>query len=138
MHAHLLSTSEVPCHLVYNPDSHMSSHFGFIVRYTQNECIMPTCLFNTSVPPLDLSRLDILANPDSYPSSKSASTIKWITLDPCSNLNESDPKLYTNFEFYEIEIHKHLENICIYKAKQFMFTNKQFQTTYIYCTGRCK
>ena len=40
-----------------------------------------------------------------------ASTVKWTTLDPCSGLSESDPKLYTNFEFYEVEIHKHLENI---------------------------
>ena len=36
---------------------------------------------------------------------------KWRTLDPCSGLSESDPKQYTNFEFYEIVIHKHLENI---------------------------
>ena len=42
---------------------------------------------------------------------KGASTVKWTTLDPCSGLSKSDPKLYTNFEFYEIEIHKHLENI---------------------------
>ena len=28
--------------------------------------------------------------------------VKWTTLDPCSGLSESDPKLYTNFEFYEI------------------------------------
>jgi hypothetical protein len=40
-----------------------------------------------------------------------ASTVKWTTLDPCSGLSESDPKLYTNFEFHEIKIHKHLENI---------------------------
>ena len=40
-----------------------------------------------------------------------ASTVKWKTLDPCSNLSASDPKLYTNLEFHEIEIHKHLENI---------------------------
>ena len=40
-----------------------------------------------------------------------ASMVKWTTLDPCSCLSESDPKLYTNFEFYEIGIHKHLENI---------------------------
>ena len=52
--------------------------------------------------------------------------VKWTTLDPCSDLSESDPKLYTNFEFYEIEIHKHLENMWIYKAKQYMFTKKQF------------
>jgi hypothetical protein len=40
-----------------------------------------------------------------------ASTVKWTALDPCSGLSESDPRLYTNFEFYEIEIHKHLESI---------------------------
>jgi hypothetical protein len=40
-----------------------------------------------------------------------ASTVKWTTLDPCSGLSESDPKLYSNFEFHEIKIHKHLENI---------------------------
>jgi hypothetical protein len=40
-----------------------------------------------------------------------ASTVKWTTLDPCTCLSKSDPKLYTNFEFHEIEIHKHLENI---------------------------
>ena len=40
-----------------------------------------------------------------------ASTVKWTTLDPCSSLSESDPKQYTNFEFYEIKIHKHLLNI---------------------------
>ena len=67
-----------------------------------------------------------------------ASTVKWTSLDHCSGLSESDPKLYTNFEFYEIEFYKHLENICIYKAKQFMFTKKQFQTTYIYFRRWCK
>ena len=56
-----------------------------------------------------------------------ASTVKWTALDPCSGLSESDPKLYTNFEFYEIEIHEHLENIWIYKAKRFMFTNLFFK-----------
>jgi hypothetical protein len=40
-----------------------------------------------------------------------ASTVKWTALDPCLGLSESDPKQYTNFEFYEIKIHKHLENI---------------------------
>ena len=47
-----------------------------------------------------------------------ASTVKWTTLDPCSGLSEGDPNLYTNFEFHEIEIHKHLGNIWIYKVKQ--------------------
>jgi hypothetical protein len=37
--------------------------------------------------------------------------VKWTALEPCSGLSESDPKLYTNFELYEIEIHKHLESI---------------------------
>jgi len=40
-----------------------------------------------------------------------ARTVKWTPLDPCSSLSESDPKLCTNYEFYEIEIHKHLESI---------------------------
>ena len=35
-------------------------------------------------------------------------------------------------------MHKHLENICIYKAKQFMFTKKQFQTAYINFRRWCK
>ena len=65
-----------------------------------------------------------------------ASTKKWTTLDPCLGLNESNPDLCTTFEFYEIEIHKHLENICIYKANQFMLTKKN-QTTYIYFTRWC-
>ena len=43
-----------------------------------------------------------------------ASTVKWTTLDACSGLSESDPKLYTNFEFHEIEIHKHLQSQSIY------------------------
>ena len=42
---------------------------------------------------------------------KGASMVKWTALDPRSCLSGSDPKLYTNFKFYEIEIHKHLENI---------------------------
>ena len=42
---------------------------------------------------------------------KSASTVQWTILDPCSASSENDPKLYTNFEFYEIDIHKHLKNI---------------------------
>ena len=43
--------------------------------------------------------------------SKGESMLKWTTLDHRSGLGESDPKIYTNFEFYEIEIHKHSENI---------------------------
>jgi hypothetical protein len=56
-----------------------------------------------------------------------ASTGKWTALDPCSSLSESDPRLYTNFEFYETEFHKHLESIWIYKAKRFMFTKYNFK-----------
>ena len=51
-----------------------------------------------------------------------ASTVKWTSLDPSSGSSESELKQYTNSEFYEIDIHKHLENIWIHKAKQFMFT----------------
>jgi hypothetical protein len=43
--------------------------------------------------------------------SMGTSTVKWTALDPCSGLSESDPKLYTNFDLYEIKIHKHLESI---------------------------
>jgi hypothetical protein len=39
-----------------------------------------------------------------------ASTVRWTALDPCLGLSESDPKLYSNFDLYEIEIHKHLES----------------------------
>ena len=53
--------------------------------------------------------------------------MKWTTLDPCLCLSESDPKLYTNFKIHEIQIHKHLENIRTYKAKQFMFTKNDFK-----------
>ena len=40
-----------------------------------------------------------------------ANTVKWTTPDPCSGLSESDPKIFANFEFYKIEIHKHFKNI---------------------------
>ena len=40
---------------------------------------------------------------------RGASTVKWTNLDPCTCLSESDPKIHTNFEFHEIEIHKHLK-----------------------------
>ena len=56
-----------------------------------------------------------------------ASTVEWTALDPCSSLTESDPKLNTNFKFNEIKIHKHLENICIYKAKQFCSQKNNFK-----------
>ena len=56
-----------------------------------------------------------------------ASTVKWTALDPCSGLSEIDPKLYISFEFYELEIHKHLENVWINKAKQFVFTKNNFK-----------
>ena len=36
--------------------------------------------------------------------SMGASTVKCTALDPCSGLSESDPKLYTNFEFYDINL----------------------------------
>ena len=36
--------------------------------------------------------------------------------------SESGLKLYTNFEFCEEKNHKHLKDILIYKAKQFILT----------------
>ena len=42
------------------------------------------------------------------------------------------------FECHEIEFHKHLKNMWIYKAKQFLFTRKKIQTKFIYCRRRCK
>ena len=30
-----------------------------------------------------------------------ASTVKWVDLDPCTSLRESDSKQFTNFEFCE-------------------------------------
>ena len=59
--------------------------------------------------------------------SRGASTVKWTDLHLCSSLSESHLKLYTNFEFYEIKIHKHLDNIWIYKTKRFMFTKNNFK-----------
>ena len=35
--------------------------------------------------------------------------------------------VYTNFEFHELEILRHLENIWIHKAKWFMFTTNNFK-----------
>ena len=34
---------------------------------------------------------------------------------PC--LSESDPKLYTKFEFHELHVEGHFENILVYKVK---------------------
>jgi hypothetical protein len=42
----------------------------------QKEWITPTRLFNTSVPPLDLSGVDVSANPDSYPSSRQSKSTR--------------------------------------------------------------
>ena len=46
---------------------------------------------------------------------------------PCIGINESDSKLYTNFELCEEINHKHLKNTLIYKAKQFMLPKKKFK-----------
>ena len=42
----------------------------------QKECITPTRHFNTSAPPLDLSGVDVPANPNSYPSSKQSKSTR--------------------------------------------------------------
>ena len=66
-----------------------------------------------------------------------ASTVKWTILDPCSGLSESDPKLYTNFEFHEIEIHRHLKKKNLQTQAVYVH-KKQFQTTYMYFRRGCK
>jgi hypothetical protein len=42
----------------------------------KKECITPICLFNTFALPVDLSGVDVLANPDSYPSSRQSKTTR--------------------------------------------------------------
>jgi hypothetical protein len=42
----------------------------------QKERIMPTCLFNTSAPPLDLSGIDVPTTSDSYPSSRQSKSTR--------------------------------------------------------------
>ena len=54
-----------------------------------------------------------------------ASTVKWTTLYPCLGSSESDSKVNTYFEFCGEKIHRRSNNILIYKAKQFMMTQKK-------------
>jgi hypothetical protein len=51
-----------------------------------------------------------------------ASTVKWMTPDPCLVFNESYSKLYIKFEFCKEKNHRHSINILVYKAKQIMTT----------------
>jgi hypothetical protein len=50
--------------------------------------------------------------------------VKWTAPDPNLVFNESNSKLYTNFEFCEGKNHRHFKNIPIYKAKPIMMTKK--------------
>ena len=52
------------------------------------------------------------------------STVKYTTPLPRISLSES---LYTNFEICEGKNNKHLKNMLIYKANQFMLTKKNFK-----------
>ena len=61
-----------------------------------------------------------------------ASTVKYIAPLHCISLNERVSKLYAIFEFYEEKNHKHLKNILIYKAKQFMLTKQISRKVYIF------
>ena len=45
--------------------------------------------------------------------------------------NESDSKLYTNFEYCEEVNHKHFTNMLIYKAKQFRMEKNPQQNLHI-------
>ena len=53
-----------------------------------------------------------------------ASMVKWTTPNPCLVLSESDLVLCINFEYCEGKNHGHFESALIYKAKQFMMTQK--------------
>ena len=59
-----------------------------------------------------------------------ASTIKWTAPDPCLVFNESDSKLYTNFEFYEKTNYGHSKKK-IYNAKQNYQEKIQGKYTYL-------
>ena len=61
-----------------------------------------------------------------------ASTVKYTTPLPCIGVSESDSKLYTRLEFYEGNNHKHLKNTLVYKAKQFVLTQKNSSKVYIF------
>ena len=50
----------------------------------------------------------------------SASMVKYTTSLPCIGVSKSDTKLYTKFDFFEGNNHKHLGNSLIDKAKQIM------------------
>jgi hypothetical protein len=63
---------------------------------------------------------------------KGASMVKYTTPLSSINLNESDTKLYTNFEFCEGKNHKQLKNTLIYKAKQFTLTRRISRKAYIF------
>ena len=70
----------------------------------------------------------------------SISMVKWTAPHPHIGLSESesDAKLYAISEFCQVKNHKHLiENILIYKAKQFMLT-KQFEENSTYFKRWCK
>ena len=96
----------------------------------------------TFVSPSELSILDVSyrflfcihlpCNIKHDKSIKGASMVKYTTPLSSINLNESDSKLYTNFEFCEGKKHKRLENTLIYKAKQFMLTKKISRKVYIF------
>lgn len=36
-----------------------------------------------------------------------ATMVKWTIVDPCPSVSESDSKIYTNFELFELRIHRH-------------------------------
>ena len=61
-----------------------------------------------------------------------ASTIKWTTHDPCPCSNESNSKVYTNFEICEEILRRHFRKILIYKAKKFMMKKKIPRKVYIF------
>ena len=61
-----------------------------------------------------------------------ASKVKWVALDPCLVLSESDLILCTNLKNFEEKDHRYFKNIFIYKAKQLMMTNKNTRKVYMF------
>ncbi len=63
--------------------------------------------------------------------------VKWTSLDPYLECNESDSQLYTHFEFCEERNHRDLKNMPSYEAREFMMT-KKFQEKLTYFRRLCK
>jgi hypothetical protein len=66
----------VACQTWYQPHSKILKLKNVSFQLPKEECISPRCFFNTSVPSLDLSAVNVPANLDFYPSCRQSKTIK--------------------------------------------------------------